>query len=132
MEFFFPSTTRRALKKENLNLLQGLVLTALFFEYRADLSPSQLAEVFQTSRGNMSHILSDLEYKGYLRRVVNPKDARQFKIELKPDGRKKALALIRIYDKLQDFFEKSLGMSACRKTTEGIHLLARSFSKDFA
>jgi len=80
------------MKADRLNLLQGLVLTALFFEERSDINPSQLAEVFKTSRANMSHILSELEYQGFVKRVVNEKDARGFKIELKSEGKKKDLS----------------------------------------
>lgn len=119
----------KQMKGNNLNLLQGLVLTALFFEEHSDVKPSQLADIFQTSRGNMSHILSDLEYRGYLKRVVNDKDARQFKIELKTEGKKKALALIKFYDRLQDVFEKSLGSAHCHKTVEGLHSLTSVFKE---
>ena len=101
------SSLNKKLKDQELNLLQGLVLTALFFEESSDVTPSQLADIFETSRGNMSHILSHLEYKGWIRRVVNTKDARQFQIELKPEGRKKALNLIKFYDRIQNHFEKS-------------------------
>lgn len=71
----------------------------------------------------MSHILSALEYHGYVKRVVNENDARGFKIELKPDGRKKALAMIKFFDRLQNQFEKKLGVSNCERIVTGIHLL---------
>jgi DNA-binding MarR family transcriptional regulator len=114
----------RQLKEDGLNLLQGLVLTALFFEEKNDVGPSQLAEVFRTSRGNMSHILSHLESCGYLRRALHEGDARRFRIELKSEGRRKALGLIRFYDRLQNQFEKKLGESFCQKTVAGIHSIA--------
>jgi len=110
----------KQLKSDDLNMMQGLVLTALFFEQRKDISPSQLADLFQTSRGNMSHILSHLEAKGWIKRVVHDQDARQFQIELKNEGRKKAVTLIKFYDKLQSTFEKELGSSACQKIVDGI------------
>lgn len=119
----------KQMKTDHLNLLQGLVLTALFFEGRDDVNPSYLAEVFQTSRGNMSHILSDLEYKGFVKRVVSEKDARGFRIELKAEGRKKALSLIKFYDRLQNLFEKNLGQNYCQKTVEGIHKISDVFNK---
>ncbi len=121
-EAVIPALNKQ-LRKEKLNLLQGLVLTALFFEDNSDVNPSQLADIFQTSRGNMSHILSALEYLGFVKRVVNEKDARGFKIELKPDGRKKALTLIKFFDRLQNQFEKQLGVNDCEKIVAGIHLL---------
>lgn len=125
-EVIIPSLNKK-LRDQELNLLQGLVLTALFFEERTDITPSQLAEIFETSRGNMSHILSHLEYKGWVRRVVNARDARQFQIELKPEGKKKALSLIKFYDKIQNQFEKKLGTSHCQKTIQGIRLLIEAY-----
>ncbi|WP_413289922.1 MarR family winged helix-turn-helix transcriptional regulator [Bdellovibrio sp. HCB337] len=118
------------LKKEDLNLLQGLVLTALFFEESDEMTPSALADEFKTSRGNMSHIISHLEYKGFVKRRVREQDARQFCIELKPDGRKKALSLIKFYDKLQSLFEEQLGSGACKKATLGIHQLSEVYKKE--
>lgn len=127
-EAIIPKLNKQ-MKSDQLNLLQGLVLTALFFEERTDINPSQLAEIFQTSRGNMSHILSDLEYRGYIKRVVNDKDARKFKIELKADGKKKALVIIKFYDRLQDLFEKNLGVNICQKTVDGIHAMTDIFNR---
>lgn len=108
------------LRKEGFNLLQGLVLTALFFEDRKDINPSQLADLFQTSRGNMSHIISSLEAKGWVQRRVSEKDARRFQIELRAEGRKRALFLIKFYDKIQNLFEKELGVSNCLKLVDGV------------
>jgi DNA-binding MarR family transcriptional regulator len=125
-EAMIPQINKK-LKKDDLNLLQGLVLTALFFEDRKDITPSQLADLFETSRGNMSHILSHLEYKGWIRRVVNGKDARQFQIELKAEGRKKAVSLIRFYDRLQSLFEKELGVAVCQKVVDGMKAMASAY-----
>lgn len=125
-EAVIPKLNRR-LKSENLNLLQGLVLTALLFEERGDVTPSQLADVFQTSRANMSHILSDLEYRAYVKRVVNKKDARGFHIELKAEGRKKALSLIKFFDRLQDLFEKTLGVQPTQKSVDALQALTKTF-----
>ena len=111
------------LKAEKLNLLQGLVLTALFFEGENDIGPSQLADLFQTSRGNMSHIISHLEAMGWVKRVLNPNDARGFKIELKAEGRRKALGLIKFYDAIQDQLETKLGVAACQKTVENLRAM---------
>lgn len=122
-EALIPGLNRR-LKKENVNLLQGLVLTALFFEERADLTPSQLAGLFKTTRANMSHIISHLEYQGWVRRNLDPRDARKFYIELRPEGRRKALVLIKIYDQIQSHFEEQLGAAACQKMTLGVQRLA--------
>jgi DNA-binding MarR family transcriptional regulator len=125
-ESMIPQINRQ-LRAEGLNLLQGLVLTALFFEESKAVTPSRLAMLFQTSRGNMSHILSHLESKGWVKRVVHDKDARQFHLELKADGRKKALSLIRFYDRLQGLFEKELGIQTCHKIVDGLNSLSTAF-----
>lgn len=122
-EQIIPKINKR-LKNEKLNLLQALVLTALFFEEKTEVTPSTLSEVFKTSRGNISHIISELESQGYVKRVVGVKDARQFKIELKSEGRKKALSLIKFFDKIQEVIELKLGSAACKKTVEGIFQVA--------
>ncbi|AZZ37219.1 MarR family transcriptional regulator [Bdellovibrio sp. qaytius] len=126
------SDINRFLKSEDTNLLQGLVLTALLFEDKDNITPSQLATVFQTSRGNISHIVSHLEYKGWVKREVSPKDARQFQIILKPEGRKKALKLIKYYDKIQDLFESELGVNVCKNTAENITVLKETYLKSIA
>lgn len=130
-ETLIPKINKQ-LKQDNLNLLQGLVLTALFFEEKQAVTPSQLAEIFQTTRGNVSHMLSHLEYHGYVKRVLDSKDARRFHIELKSEGRKKALNLIRFYDRLQSVFEKELGESACQKTVDGVLLMSTLFKEKFS
>lgn len=126
-ENVIPKLNKR-MKADQLNLLQGLVLTSLVFEDKIEVNPSNLAEVFQTSRANMSHILSELEYRGYVKRVVNEKDARGFKIELKADGKKKALSLIKFFDQLQDSFEKKLGVQNCQKTVTGLNEISKIFT----
>ena len=108
------------LKKEKLNLLRALVLTTLFFEEREDITPSQLSELFSTTRGNMSHILSHLEYQGWVKRSVKETDARKFHIGLKPEGRKKAIALIKLFDRLQAHFEEEVGMNRNQKAIEDV------------
>lgn len=118
-ELIIPKINKH-LKKEKLNLLQGLVLTSLFFEERTEISPSTLAEVFKTSRGNISHIISELESQGLVKRVVSSTDARKFKIELKNDGRKKALNLIKFFDRLQNILEEKIGMNTCKNIVSGV------------
>lgn len=121
------SDINRVLKSEESNLLQGLVLTALFFEDKDTITPSKLAQVFHTSRGNISHIVSHLEYKGWVKRVVSPTDARQFQIILKPEGRKQAVKLVKYYDKIQDLFEDQLGVAHCKDATDKISKLKDTY-----
>ena len=110
----------RRLKSDGVNLTQGLILTALFFENSEVVTPSQLAEVFQTSRANISHSISHLEANGWVRRSVNPENARQIHILLKPEGRKLAIKLVKRYDELQNEIEKQMGLQKSRRAVEGL------------
>jgi DNA-binding MarR family transcriptional regulator len=121
-ETIIPSLNK-SLKREGVNLLQGLVLTALFFEGNNDVSPSQLSTQFKTSKGNISHILSHLESQGWIKRSVDPEDARKFVLEIKAEGKKKALILIKIYDRLQSHFEKVFSESCCVEMVNTLSLL---------
>jgi len=68
----FDSLATRALAADRLGFLEALVLTALFFEAPRPVKPSQLAETFSTTRGNLSHCVSSLEAKGLLSRKIDP------------------------------------------------------------
>jgi DNA-binding MarR family transcriptional regulator len=62
----FESLTAHVLAEDSLGFLEGLILAAIFFEAPRLVKPSQLAETFSTTRGNVSHSVSSLEGKGLL------------------------------------------------------------------
>ncbi|HWO38862.1 MAG TPA: hypothetical protein VNO32_59570, partial [Candidatus Acidoferrum sp.] len=51
----FESLAAKVLAADGLSFLEGLVLAALFFEAPRLVKPSQLADTFGTTRGNVSH-----------------------------------------------------------------------------
>lgn len=108
----FDGLAARALAEDKLSFLEGLTLAALFFEMPRAVKPSQLAETFGTTRGNVSHCLSSLEAKGLLQRKIDPEDARVFLLALKPQGKRTALRVIAALDKLQKEFESEIGKTA--------------------
>ena len=57
----FEALAAQVFADDNLNFLEGLVLAAMFFEAPRPVRPSQLAETFATTRGNVSHCVSSLE-----------------------------------------------------------------------
>jgi len=116
----FDGLAGRVLQGDGLSFLEGLVLAAIFFEAPESVKPSQLAEAFATTRGNVSHCVSSLEAKGLLQRKVDPEDARAFHLELKPMGKKCALRVIGAFDKLQREFEREVGKSALKGALEVI------------
>ncbi len=119
----FDSLAASALASDGLGFLEGLVLAAIFFDEQELTKPSQLAETFGTTRGNVSHCISSLEAKGFLQRMIDPADARSYLLALKPQGKKCALRVIRAFDKLQAEFEKEIGKAVLSDTLAVIRKL---------
>jgi DNA-binding MarR family transcriptional regulator len=119
----FEGLAAHALAGDRLSFLEGLTLAALFFEAPKPVKPSQLAETFGTSRGNVSHCISSLEAKGLLQRKIDVEDARAYQLALKPQGRKCALRVIAAFDKLQKEFEGAIGKTALAETLKGLRKL---------
>jgi DNA-binding MarR family transcriptional regulator len=119
----FESLAARALAADELGFLEGLVLAALFFEAPRQVKPSQLAETFATTRGNVSHCVSSLEGKGLLQRRIDPEDARAYLLTLKPQGKKCAMRVIGAFDRLQKEFESEIGKSALSEMLKALHRL---------
>ena len=119
----FEALAARALADDNLGFLEGLVLAALFFEAPKMVKPSQLADTFGTTRGNVSHCISSLEAKGLLQRKIDPEDARAYQLTLKTQGKKCALRVIAAFDKLQKEFENEIGKSALAEMLKSIRKL---------
>jgi DNA-binding MarR family transcriptional regulator len=119
----FESLAGQALAADSLNFLEGLVLAAMFFEAPSPVKPSQLAETFGTTRGNVSHCVSSLEAEGFLQRKIDPEDARAYQLTLKPQGRKCAVRVIGAFDKLQREFEREIGKTALSDMLKAIRKL---------
>lgn len=119
----FESLASRALAGDNLGFLEALVVAALFFEAPRQVKPSQLAETFSTTRGNLSHCVSSLEAKGLLLRRIDPEDARACLLALKPQGKRCALRVIAALDFMQKEFESEIGKTALAETIKSIRRL---------
>ncbi len=124
----FESLTARVLAADGLGFLEALVLAALFFEAPRQVKPSQLAETFSTTRGNVSHCISSLEAKGFLQRRIDPEDARAYLLSLKPQGKRCALRVIAAFDRLQKEFEQEVGKSALSETLKTVRKLESVFA----
>lgn len=122
----FEMLTSRVLEVDELSFLEALMLAAIFFEAQQPVRPSTLAVTFDTTRGNVSHCVSALEAKGLLQRKIDPDDARAYRLTLKPLGKKTAVRVIGILDRLQRAFERDAGKPALRemlKTLRGVDAL---------
>jgi DNA-binding MarR family transcriptional regulator len=124
----FESLTTQVLAADRLSFLEGLVLAAMFFEAPRLVKPSQLADTFGTTRGNVSHCISSLEAKGFLRRKIDPADARAYQLTLKPQGKKCALHVISAFDKLQKEFEEEVGKTTLTDMLNSIRKLEALFA----
>lgn len=119
----FESLAAQALAADSLNFLEGLVLAAMFFEAPRPVKPSQLAETFATTRANVSHCVSSLEARELLQRRIDPQDARAYQLTLKPQGKKCAMRVIGVFDKLQREFEREIGKTALKGMLENLRKL---------
>jgi DNA-binding MarR family transcriptional regulator len=124
----FESLTAQVLAPDGLGFLEGLVLAAMFFEAPRPVKPSQLAETFGTTRGNVSHCISSLEAMGFLLRKIDPEDARAYQLTLKPQGKKCALRVIGAFDRLQKEFEQEIGKTALSDMLKAIRKLEALFT----
>ena len=103
------------LRDEGVTFFEALVLAAIFFEKKGAIKPSALAETFQTTRGNVSHCISSLEAKGLVRRRIDPEDARALRLVLQPLGRKRAVRVAGILDRMQRRFEETVGVATLKE-----------------
>jgi DNA-binding MarR family transcriptional regulator len=120
------------LKEESCNLLQAIILIAIFFEQSEAVTPSDLADILGATRGNVSHCISHLERRGFLRRTLNEKDARSYNLVLKPAGKKTALRLIQVIDGLEDYFERQLGKQVVQSTIDSMNAVRAAYRKRLA
>jgi DNA-binding MarR family transcriptional regulator len=119
----FDRMAAEAFAADDLGLMEGLVLAAIFFEAPRPIKPSDLAETFSTTRGNISHAISSLEAKDFVQRRIDPSDARAYLLTLKPSGRKCAIRVIASFDRLQREYELKVGRTALASALELIRAL---------
>jgi DNA-binding MarR family transcriptional regulator len=108
------------LRDEDLTFFEALMLAAIFFEKKGGIKPSDLAQTFQTTRGNVSHCVSSLEAKGLVRRRIDPDDARSFQLVLQTLGKRRAVRVVGIFDRMQTYFEKNVGVAKLTGALEQI------------
>jgi DNA-binding MarR family transcriptional regulator len=119
----FDRIAAEAFAADELGFMEGLVLAAIFFESPLPIKPSDLAETFSTTRGNVSHAISSLEAKGLVQRKIDPSYARAYLLSLKPSGKKCALRVIAAFDRMQRGFEQRVGRPVLTNALEVIRML---------
>jgi DNA-binding MarR family transcriptional regulator len=114
---------------EQLSVFEALLLAAIFLEKSGDkkrggIKPSELAEAFQTTRGNVSHCISSLEAKGLVERRIDPDDARAFQLLLKPLGQRRAVRIVGILDQTQRRIEDAVGTAKLESMVQQMSAVA--------
>ena len=109
------------LEGEGLTFFESLVLAAIFFEKKGGVKPSYLAEAFQTTRVNVSHCISSLEAKGLVQRRIDGEDARSLQLVLQSAGRKRAVRVVGILDRMQRHFEERIGAAELEAMLGQLH-----------
>jgi DNA-binding MarR family transcriptional regulator len=109
------------LEGEGLTFFESLVLAAIFFEKKGGVKPSYLADAFQTTRGNVSHCISSLEAKGLVQRRIDGEDARALQLVLQTAGRKRAVRVVGILDRMQRHFEERIGAAKLEAMLGQLH-----------
>ncbi len=123
------TSLNHVLRDEEVTFFEALVLAAIFFEKKGAIKPSALAETFQTTRGNVSHCISSLEAKGLVRRRIDPEDARALRLVLQPAGRKRAVRVAGILDRMQRHFEATVGTAKLEAMLEQLHSMEELCSR---
>jgi len=118
------------LRKEEVNFLQAVILISMMLEERSEkaITPSSLATVLRTSRGNISHCITALDKRGFLKRAFDPSDARRYRLVLKPEGRRAALRLMKTIDQTESFFEKKFGEKNVQDTIDSISAFEEAYT----
>lgn len=111
---------QKKLKKHQVHLIQGLILTSMFFEDR-DVRPLELQNVLRVEKSNLSHALRGLEKKKLIKRSMHPKDARGYLFQLTSSGKSTALDLIKDFDFIQNTFEEKLGQKKSVEIIQAIN-----------
>ncbi len=118
------------LANEGVHLLQGLILTSLFFEER-EVRPFELANIFQVSKSNLSHALRSLEKQGWVRRTMHPEDARGYLFSLTAAGKRKALVLVKFFDEVEGEIDRSVGIKATKDFVSTVNQFVISYRSKF-
>jgi len=102
------------LKKHDLNVTEAMILAALFFE-KSQVNPSSLATTLSTTRSNISHHVTRLEKREFLKRGSHLRDARQYPLHLLPKGAEHVQMVIKIFNCFENQLEQIAGANFPQK-----------------
>lgn len=99
----------------DLTMTQSLILVALYFEKDRHASFEGLAQALEMTKGGLSQHLSELEARGWVKRISQKSDRRSSQVSLKAAGEALCVYLIRIFDGHQRKLEVQFGEKKLKK-----------------
>lgn len=109
---------------KEVNFLQAMILLSLYFDKNIEIQPKHLAETLETSRSHISHNLSQLEGKKFIKRATLKNDARCFSLVLTTQGLVIVKQLVRYFDQLQKKTENLFSEEGTARLAKQIEKLA--------
>lgn len=104
------SSLNSHLKKEEISFIQGLVLVAILLDEKNQITPGEISKGLGISKTSLSQILSNLESKGFLKRIIKEDDARSLSLSLTSQGLKKANKIVKFLDSFELDLEKKVNL----------------------
>jgi len=104
------SSLNSHLKKEEISFIQGLVLVAVLLDEKNQISPGEISKGLGISKTSLSQILSNLESRGFLKRIIKEDDARSLSLSLTTQGLKKANKIVKFLDSFDLDLENKINL----------------------
>lgn len=104
------SSLNSHLKKEEISFIQGLVLIAVLLDEKNHITPGEISKGLGISKTSLSQILSNLESRGFLKRIIKEDDARSLSLSLTNQGLKKANKIVKFLDSFELDLEKKVNL----------------------
>lgn len=116
-------TLNQELKKHDISLFSAMIIVAIFFEKEKVIRPSALYELLPLTKGNISHMTSDLESQKLIQRYLSSNDLRGYEFKLTNKGEKLALELIKFFNQKEDETEQVFSKNEAKKMLEYLKML---------
>ncbi len=104
------SSLNSHLKKEEISFIQGLVLVAILLDEKNQITPGEISKGLGISKTSLSQILSNLEGRGLLKRIIREDDARSLSLNLSNLGHRKANKIVKFLDSFELDLEKKINL----------------------
>lgn len=125
----FQNSLEVELSELGINYVEALILSSLIFENeKENIGPTRLANVLGIKKARSSQALTRLQKMGYVRRELSMSDSRRFQIVLQPLGRKRAMIVVKMFNKMEENLENILGSTKATSIQKELRKLALSLA----